>query len=584
MISRLKRAHISSRSAGRTVLLIASAAVAFASFASAVEVPLPRIEGQRMITAGRIMRILSSAGWHGGYRSQALAALESAYYREGHLFAAIRVEESEAETVLIIDEGEAARYGIARLHGAKAISEDEAGELLGVVSGLRFIPRELDAAIGQLLEQYDRLGYPFAQVWIDSIGIRPGIPQVDIVVFIVEGGKKRLSKVSVEGLTKTREDLVVELSGLETGKPYDGRMLNDAFLRLRSSGIFEEVSYPGVKLSAESEGVEVVLLVKEPQRHNSLSSALGYAKQEGTDDEVLSGMVRLNLLNIGGTLRDLNVFWTNDGAGKNETRIAYKDRFIAGQNLGVGATLEQVGLDTLYTWQSIGIQAERPMTRIGNSLLTVLGALHADRNVFSEGDLLRSWRARVTAGISLLRGDVERNMITFDGRFTWAEKKLWKRSTSSGQYLTQYILQGKNEIQIDFTQSIHMYNETAYNGLESNEDIVPLSEQFYIGGAATLRGYRENQFHGRRVAFSRWEIILGKARTDHAYLFTDGGYILNESKNELGGVDREDVFRAGYGFGLRTMSKLGKVDISFGVGEKLSLRQTKVHVILEQRF
>jgi hemolysin activation/secretion protein len=222
--------------------------------------------------------------------------------------------------------------------------------------------------------------------------------------------------------------------------------------------------------------------------------------------------------------------------------------------------------------------------RIGGSLLTVLGAVHADRNVFSEGDLLRSWRARVGSGISLLRGDAGRSMIEFSGRFTWAEKKFWRRSTSSGEYLTQYILQGKNEIQIDFTQSIHMSNETAYNGLESNEDIVPLSEQFYIGGAGTLRGYRENQFHGRRVAYSRWEIILGRVRTDHAYLFTDGGYIVSESINALGNVERKDLYRIGYGFGLRTLSKLGKVDISFGVGEKLSLRQTKVHVILEQRF
>jgi outer membrane protein insertion porin family len=557
--------------------------LAGASFCWAQE-PYPRVEGQGVIPGDRIIRILADAGWEQGKANEALEALHDVYYDEGYLLVSSRLEKQGDETVLIIDEGEPAYFASARLHGAKAMGEGEVLRLLGIAPGSRFIPRELDKRIGGLLERYDELGYPFAQVWVDSVGMQAGSPDVAVVMFVVEGGQKRLAKIEVTGLTKTRKDLVVELSGLEIGEPYDGRMLEDAYLRLQNSGVFEEVYFPEVRLTTESDGVEAVFTLREPQRFNSLMSALGYSKKEGSDDDVLSGMVRLNLLNIGGTLRDLGVFWNNDGAGKNETRIAYKDRFFLGGSLSFGLTLEQIGLDTLYTWQSVGVETERPMMRVGGGLLTVLGSIHVDRNVFSEGDLLRSWRGRVGTGMSLLRGDVGRNQIELSGRFTWAEKKLWRRSTSPAEVLTQYILQGKSEIQIDFTQSVHLYNENAYNGLESNEDIVPLSEQFYIGGAGTLRGYRENQFHGRRVAYSRWELILGRARTDHFYLFTDGGYILNESRNASGGVERDDLYRVGYGFGLRTISKLGKVDLSFGVGEKLSLRQTKVHVILEQRF
>lgn len=584
MISKSRHARISRIVIGRfTLAFWLALIVPFASVSSA-QVPFPRVEGQRMMSSDHIIRILAEAGWEEGKRDEALNALHSVYYAEGYLHVSSRLERRGSGTVLVINEGEPARFAESRLHGAEALKEEEVRRMLGIARGMRFVPRELDKRIGALLENYDDLGFPFAQVWIDSVGLKAGSPDVAIVVFIVEGGRKHLAKIDVTGLTKTREDLVVELSGLEIGKPYDGRMLNDAYLRLQSSGIFEEVFYPQVKLSTESNGVEAVFALREPQRYNSLLSAFGYAKKEGSDDEVLSGMVRLNLLNIGGTLRDLGVFWNNDGAGKNEMRIAYKDRFFIGRNVSFGLTLEQIGLDTLYTWQSIGVETERPMMRIGGGLLTVLGAVHADRNVFSEGDLLRSWRARVGTGVSLLRGDVGRDMILLVGRFTWANKKFWKRSSNSAQYLTQYILQGKSEIKIDFTKSIHLYNENAYNGLESSEDIIPLSEQFYIGGAGTLRGYRENQFHGRRVALSRWELILGKARTDHFYLFTDGGYILSESKNLSGGVERNDLYRVGYGFGMRTVSKLGKVDLSFGVGERLSLRQTKVHVILEQRF
>ena len=71
---------------------------------------------------------------------------------------------------------------------------------------------------------------------------------------------------------------------------------------------------------------------------------------------------------------------------------------------------------------------------------------------------------------------------------------------------------------------------------------------------------------------------------DNAYLFVDGGYVLMESADAQGVVDRNNRFQAGYGFGLKSASKFGKVNLSFGIGERPSLRQTMVHVLLEQTF
>jgi outer membrane protein insertion porin family len=123
-----------------------------------------------------------------------------------------------------------------------------------------------------------------------------------------------------------------------------------------------------------------------------------------------------------------------------------------------------------------------------------------------------------------------------------------------------------------------------YRGLESGEEYIPLSEQFYVGGAATIRGYRENQFHGRRVAYVRSELRVGRSRRENGYLFVDGGYVLWENRSSTGVVTQDEEFPVGYGFGLRTESRVGNIDLSFGIGDKLSLRQTKVHVILNQSF
>jgi outer membrane protein assembly factor BamA len=121
--------------------------------------------------------------------------------------------------------------------------------------------------------------------------------------------------------------------------------------------------------------------------------------------------------------------------------------------------------------------------------------------------------------------------------------------------------------------------ELVYKGLESVEDLVPISEQYYVGGARTLRGYRENQFHGRRVAIARAELRIGGSLQENLYVFVDNGYILQETI-----AGRENLFKTGYGFGLRTRSQVGVVGLSFGLGEEVSLGQAKVHILLEQNF
>jgi hypothetical protein len=40
----------------------------------------------------------------------------------------------------------------------------------------------------------------------------------------------------------------------------------------------------------------------------------------------------------------------------------------------------------------------------------------------------------------------------------------------------------------------------------------------------------------------------------------------------------------GFGFGLRSSSKLGTVEMSFGVGERLALEETRIHISLIESF
>ena len=550
----------------------------------AARTPEVRVLGTQAVRAERAVAVLRAQGFP---EERALRALEEEYLKSGRLFAAVSVRiESDSSYTVIVDEGAPARVRRSRVSGSSHFSGADLRRELGLEPGSEFDPTRLTARIDALLSNYDAAGYPFVQVWVDTIGVDVDSAAVDVSLFVVEGAPRTVEKVVVEGLKKTRPELAVKIAGIEPGTPYRSRLLEDAYLRVVSSGVFTDVAYPTVRMSAGGEGVDAVLHVDEPARSHVFAAALGYASASDNTDRVLSGFVQLELNNIGGSLKDFGATWSNDGAGKNETHIRYRDRLFLGHRLALGARLEQVGQDTLYTWQSAGLEGERGLGRVAGTLLGFSLAGYGDRNIFSEGALLRSSRWRAKGGANAMWGsDRAGKYARLGGAVTFAFKHNTYRDGATGPGdVRQTIYDGTAGMMVPAWRSLHVAVDGRLEWLASDETSLPLSEQFYLGGARTVRGYRENQFHGRRIAYARNELRLGRSPRDGFYAFVDAGYVRQETPQTDGSTLVDGKGLTGYGFGVRSLSRVGRLDLSFAVSDGLSLRQTKVHVLLEQNF
>jgi len=550
----------------------------------AAGVPALRVLGTQSLSSERAVSILRAGHFPA---EQSLRNLEEEYLRSGRLFASMSVRmESDSSYTVVVDEGAPARVRRMRVSGASHLSEGEVTRTLGLEPGSAFDPRHLATRMESLLSRYDADGYPFVEVWVDSIGVDPDSAAVDVALYVVEGTPRNVESVQVEGLKKTRPDLAVKIAGIEPGVPYRSQLLEDAYLRVVASGVFTDVEYPTVRMSADGSGVDAVLHVKEAARSHIFAAALGYASASENTDRVLSGYVQLELNNIGGSLKDFGATWSNDGAGRNETHIRYRDRLFLGRRLGLGVRLEQVGQDTLYTWQSAGIEGERGLGRVAGTLLGFSLAGYGDRNVFSEGPLVRSSRWRVRTGASAMWGsDRAGSYARLGADVTFAFKHNSYRDDATGPGdVRQTIYDGTAGLLFPAWRSLHVAVDGRFEWLESDEASVPLSEQFYLGGARTVRGYRENQFHGRSTAYARNELRLGRSPREGFYAFVDAGYVRQETPQTDGTTLINATGLTGYGFGVRSLSRAGRLDLSFAVSDGLSLRQTKVHVILEQNF
>jgi outer membrane protein insertion porin family len=119
--------------------------------------------------------------------------------------------------------------------------------------------------------------------------------------------------------------------------------------------------------------------------------------------------------------------------------------------------------------------------------------------------------------------------------------------------------------------------------VQSNQPIIPLPDQFRLGGATTLRGYREEQFRGTRVAWSNLEYRYVFSRRSRAFLFFDAGYFYR-LEGPLPNLQKIEDTKLGWGLGARVDTPLGIVGVDYGLGEGDALTNGKVHVSLVNSF
>lgn len=123
------------------------------------------------------------------------------------------------------------------------------------------------------------------------------------------------------------------------------------------------------------------------------------------------------------------------------------------------------------------------------------------------------------------------------------------------------------------------------DGQWSGNNYLNSSEQFYIGGANSVRGYKESLLGGDHgyAASVEYTMPLDKGRTTSAFIFADYGEVLGDSAFD-------DHVLAGTGFGLRTTISQ-KVFLSATLGVPLrrdingtEVSKTRIHCLLSGQF
>ncbi len=433
----------------------------------------------------------------------------------------------------------------------------------------------LEAAIRRGLDALAERGHPFAEARPGGFALADG--RLTGLIRLDAGVAARLDGLVLPGAEVTSVSTALRLAGITRGERYTGDADRRVRDRLARSGLFTSVGEPVLEPGLAPDAVLLKLPVTEPP-YTRFSGILGVSGRNSK----LTGLVDLDLANLGGTARHAAGRWESRGNGLTRYNLSYREPWLPLIPVGVeGALAHDVneGVYSHTTWEVSGVfqWAGIWTFRLGRGGSRAVDAGTAAGDV-SEGFTL--------AGIELDR----RNSVlvpTAGYRLGLTSRRGIKRYTPAGDSLRVRIDRTRWDAEGDGYRRVGRRWLAAvaarFHYLETPEDSLPRYDLFAVGGAASLRGYREEQFltPGAFILQLEWR-WLQDDRGSALYLFDDLGFISPREGRSV--RDTFHTFLMGTGVGVRQASKLGILGVEYGVAKGENPLDGRIHLRVDAVF
>ncbi len=518
------------------------------------------------------------SGWR-RVREELSAHLQS-LAGSGYLDASANVRASEAGSLHVaveVERGKRWTWGDITLHARPVVSLPQIGEPLGRLRGRASALSALEEAVLDVLDVYDRNGYPFAEVRVESLWHRDGV--LDAALAVAEGPLVTWGSLRLVGAKKTKTKTAERMVGFKSGEPFDAHLLRGARPRMLTSGLFSRVGEPVLRAGATSDMVDVEIQVTEA-RTSSATGAVGYVPAAGQTKGYFVGSAELALENMAGTGRSAAVSWRRMAPGVSSMSVGYREPWVLGSPFSVSVRLAQDVHDTTYTKRRgeanvgmlVGSRMEASLGGAGERITPAAQLAQVlPASVKYEGSVRMTWEGR------------DKRVLAGHGWFADVSVSYGQRRSevdSVDQSTREATLQLRCEVYIPARRYGVLALATGARALVSDADRLPAPLQFPLGGAADLRGYREEQFRGAQIAWLNVDPWVLRWPQGAVGPFVDVGYYhLPASWGGTGGH-----VKVGYGVALRSVTRIGLLSVDYGIGEDTGPLDGRVHVSLRALF
>ncbi len=541
------------------------------------------------------------------YTEQAVEKDKAAIMSLGYFVAVTdRVEQVPGGVRVTYEVTENPKINEIKVVGSEPIPPEKILEIMKTKPGQVLNTTTLNQDIEAIQAYYQEQGY-FAYVTSD-VGVNPetGVLTIPILVHTVES-------VEITGARKTKQYVFLREMKTQPGKVFNVKTLKDDIIRIYNLDILEDIKPYQIVPGTEMGQVKIVIPVVE-KKTGQVSVGVGYSSRQK-----LVGQARLSETNFRGRAQGLNVLWeqgtTDAVGGRASYEVSFYEPWIDKQHTSLAVSAFNKVLyrfssgifggggigtdDQIYNERHKGgdITLSRPLS---DTLRAFLGGrfesvdtdpqlLDPNSNLFEiaqQGDVFsgsirgvhntRDFELDPASGgyealafefgrVDAVRfgaPDANGNFpeIPFVGNF---EK-------SSGDIRRYFPLHGGPKTSPQDKRTVIATRLRV--GVAGGK--LPFFEQFFVGGAESLRGYREDRFWGTKMLLTSVELRKPIAQAISGVLFVDYGDAWDAPEEftnlTISGLSQHQGFKGyfGYGVGMRVVTPIGNLRLDYGIGSE----------------
>lgn len=437
-----------------------------------------------------------------------------------------------------------------------------------------------------LLDYFETSGYPFARVEISRIEPDSVTKTVSLWLQLTSGPLTRIDFISFTGNWQTKEAFLLRETRLREGEIYDQRKITAAQRRLRRLPFVRQASPPALVVNESGEtGVRFGI---EESRSTLIDIAAGY--QPATDNRKgqVSGLANLEFMNLFGVGRSGHLRWERPTSSTQAVEVSYTEPWVLKQPVSLRVDFRQRIQDTLYVERAFGAQAGFDVASQLSAWTAIRReAVYADSASAALYNLPDSRTTYLETGLSFDTRDEPLNprrgayFSTFIGN-GWRERDNVQAGQAGGTFRQQ-----RGGVDSEIASELFPFWIAAVGlharALRSTEPEILLPDLYRLGGARSLRGYREEQFLGSRIGWTSAEIRYWLGPLSRVFMFADAGGAFREQLVN-GASQSSTLYRAAAGLGLRLETNMGVWGFDYGVGQGDNLLDGKLHVSLQSSF
>ena len=405
----------------------------------------------------------------------------------------------------------------------------------------------------------------------------------------------KVSSLTITGNKRTKPYVILRELKTHVGSPYNEVQLRRDLTRLNNLGLFDSVG--PVDVNTPDVGLVALSIPVKEKQTGQVSVSVGYSTQEK-----LIGTATLSDSNFRGRGETASIMWQVAGVdGQASAEAGFGDPFIDKRHDGFNIDLYNRAVfrfSSSFIDTSTSGSTDQYYERHIGGTLTLSRPVSDTSTLFLTGrtETVRSNNVSLPIEDSFIRQDDDVSGLgvryvnnTRDNEFSPAAGGYYSisaegvTSTDSTQgNAPTPLTPGSHEFPkfgIDLRRYISLqgprrksFNEPKrvlafrlLGGITSAQ--IPFSEEYFLGGAESLRGYEDDRFWGNKLLLLNSEVRVPLGNSLTGVVFGDVGDAWGSIYQGLG-LQQHTQFQPqpAVGVGVRVTTPIGPIRIDYGVG------------------